>query len=218
MARRMRIRDLALILPVSFTVLSPAIGHAQSQLQLSPQDTSLNINATNYSAQPLLTAYTWPDNQIANVILLKFDLSALPAGATVQQAVLKLALVESDATADATYTMTAYKQVGKNPVAAAATGYTADGVTRWTPSACCYNGVPLAQSDLSAPYASLAVDKAPGFKTWTITPMVQEWLASPPSNFGLVLNSDATKAKDRYRYFASTKNATATLRPVLVIT
>jgi len=71
---------------------------------------------------------------------------------------------------------------------------------------------------ISAPYAALAVDKAPGFKTWTITAMVQEWLASPASNFGLVLNSDATVARDRYRYFASTKHADPTLWPVMEIT
>ena len=188
------------------------------QLQLSPQDTSINIDAISHSAQTLLTAYTWPDNQIANAILLKFDLSALPPGATVNQAVLNLALVESDATADAMYTMTAYKMVGRNPAIAAATGYTADGVTAWTPSACCYNGVPLAQGDLSAPYASLAVDKTLGVKTWAIASMVREWVANPSSNFGLVLNSDATKARDRYRYFASTKYADTTLRPVLQIT
>jgi hypothetical protein len=136
----------------------------------------------------------------------------------VQQATLNLALVESDATADATYTMTAHTVVGKNPVIASATGYTADGASPWTPSACCYSGVPLAQADLSAPYASLAVDKTPGFKTWTVTAMVQEWLASPASNAGLLLNSDATAGRDRYRYFASTKYADATLRPRLQIT
>src|SRR6478609_7276195 len=109
---------VSLAAAVAFVSLtSHVIGQTQTfQLQLSPEDTSLNINSANYSAQPLLTAYTWPDNQIANAILLKFDLSTLPAGATVQQAVVNLALVESDATADATYTMTAYKMVGKNPV------------------------------------------------------------------------------------------------------
>src|SRR6202163_2320455 len=96
----------AAVAVVSFTS-DTAAQSPTYQLQLSPQDTSLNINATNYSAQTLLTTYTWPDNQMANVILLKFDLSALPAGAVVQQAVLSLALVQSDATADATYTMTA---------------------------------------------------------------------------------------------------------------
>jgi len=187
-------------------------------LQLSPEDTSLNIDTASHSARPLLTAYTWPDNRVANAILLKFDLSTLPAGATVEQAVVKLALVETDATADTTYTMMAHKLVGKNPVIAAATGYTTDGAMPWTPSGCCYNGVPLAQSDISAPYAVLAVDKTPGFKTWPITSMVREWLATPTSNFGLVLNSDATVARDRYRYFASTKHADPTLWPVMEIT
>jgi hypothetical protein len=48
--------------------------------------------------------------------------------------------------------------------------------------------------------------------------MVREWLASPRSNFGVVLNADPTRARDRYRYFASTEYADATLRPVLQIT
>jgi hypothetical protein len=47
--------------------------------------------------------------------------------------------------------------------------------------------------------------------------MVQEWVANPSSNRGLLLNSDATKTKDRYRYFASTKNSNASLRPYLTV-
>jgi hypothetical protein len=43
------------------SIASDAAAQSQTyQLQLSPQDTSLNINAVNYSAQPLLTAYTGP--------------------------------------------------------------------------------------------------------------------------------------------------------------
>jgi hypothetical protein len=119
------------------------------QLKLSPQDTSLNLDATNYSAQSLLTAYTWPDNRVANAILLKFDLSTLPAGATVEEAVLKLALVETDATADTTYTMTAHKLVGRTPSSPRP-------LHRWRNAVDAerrrYNGVPLAQS-VSSPYA-----------------------------------------------------------------
>ena len=76
-------------------------------LQLSPQDTFLNIDTTINSSDSELKTYTWPDNRVANAILMKFDLSSLPAGAAVQQATLSLALVESDATSDATYTITA---------------------------------------------------------------------------------------------------------------
>ncbi len=187
------------------------------RLQVSPQDTYLNIDAANYSSDPQLRTYTWPDNRVANAIVMKFDLSSLPAGATVQQAALSLALVESDATSDATYTITANK-LTKNPVIAAATGYTTDGTTGWTANACCNNSVPLAQADISAPYDTEAIDKTTGYKTWLMTSMVQEWLANPATNFGVLLNSDAARLRDRYRSFASMENADATLRPYLAVT
>ena len=186
-------------------------------LVVAPSDTSLNLNANNYSAAAELTAYTWPDFQPANAILMKFDFSPLPANAVVQEAQLHLALTQSDALAAPTYSMSASKVLNHNPVIALATGYTADGVTGWTPSNCCHDGVPLAQSDLSPPYATVDVDKAAGFKSWNITAMVQEWLADQTSNFGLLLGSDAAKTRDHYRYFASTENPNASLRPFLRI-
>jgi hypothetical protein len=198
--------------------VSVTVANGVSQLSLSPQDTSLNINATNYSADPVLTTYTWPANQVANAILMKFDLSSVPAGAVVQSATLDLTLVGSDAAADATYTVTAHKVVAKNPVITAATGYTSDGVTAWTPNACCYNNVPLAQADIAAAYDTRAIDKVLGRKSWTITGIVQEWLTAPAANFGILLNSDASKAGDRYRYFASMEHSDASMRPALQIT
>ena len=44
-------------------------------VSLSPKDTFLNTNKKNYATSTTLTAYTWPDNKIANAILMKFDLS-----------------------------------------------------------------------------------------------------------------------------------------------
>jgi hypothetical protein len=182
-------------------------------LVLSPEDTSLNINATNYSADPTLNTYTWPDFKAANAILMKIDLSSLPANAVVQDATLYLALTASDALPAATYRVAASKVLNHNPVISLATGYTADGVTGWTPNSCCHNGVPLAQSDISPAYATLDVDKAPGFKSWNITTMVQEWRADPQANFGLLLGSDASKSADHHRFFASMENPDASLRP-----
>jgi hypothetical protein len=186
-------------------------------VRLSPQDTSLNIDATNSSSQPSLTTYTWPDYKVANAVVMKFDVSALPPGGVVEEATLHLALVESDATADSTYTIGAHRILGKNPLIAQATGYTFDGVTGWTATACCYNGVPLAQADISSAYDQRAIDKATGFKTWTITTMVQDWLLDPAINFGLLLNSDASRLRDRYRLFASMEHADAGLRPFLLV-
>ena len=189
-----------------------------SLIVLSPQDTSLNLNATNFSTEPLLLTYTWPDNQVANAILMTFDLSGLPAGAVVHQATLQLALVEADGAVEATYIVAAHKIVNANPVIADATGYTADGITPWTANACCSDNVPLAQADISAPYDAPAIDKTIGFKFWTITAMVQEWLSNPAGNRGLLLNSDASKLRDRYRNFASDDHPDSNVRPSLRVT
>ena len=116
---------------------------------------------------------------------------------------LHLAMVQSDATADATYSVSVHKVLGRNPVIARATGQTADGVLTWTANACCYNNVPLAQADISPAYDVRAIGKAPGPTAWNVTALVREWLADPASNFGLLLNADTSKPQDRYRYFAS---------------
>ena len=186
-------------------------------IQLVPQDTSINVDATNYSGSPTLTTYTWPANQAANAIVMKFDVSPIPPGATIQQATLHLSLVESDGFPEATYTVSAQKIVGKNPTIATATGYTADGVTNWTANNCCYNSVPLAQADLAPATDARAINKTLGDKTWTITPIVQDWRANPAANFGLLLDSDASALSDRYRYFASMEHPTVNLRPYLEV-
>jgi hypothetical protein len=194
--------------PVTVTV-------ANGRVRVSAQDTSIRLDTTNYSGDTTLKTFTWPDYRPANAILLKFDLAAIPAGAVLQEATLYLALVESDATLDPTYTVTAHKLVGRNPVLSAATGFTTDGVTSWTPNACCWSNVPLAQADISPAYDTRAIDKTPGYKGWAITALVQDWLANPSTNFGLLLNSDASKLYGRYRYFASSKHPDASLRPYL---
>jgi Bacterial Ig domain len=188
-----------------------------SAITIVPTDTSISLDPNNKSSETILTTYTWPEYQTANAIVMRFDLSAIPAGASVQDATLSMALVQSDSQPEPTYTITAHKILNKTPTITGVTGYTYDGTNAWSPSGCCYGGIPLAQADITTPYDQQAVDKTPGVKTWNLTRMVQEWIAAPSSNRGMLLNSDATKDKDRYRFFASTKNSNATLRPVLTV-
>ena len=186
-------------------------------IRLSPQDTYLNLDQVSYAQRTTLRIYTWPAQRAGNVALLKFDLSSVPAGAVVQRATLRLALIGADPTSSPTYNVSAHKILHKNVVVAQATGLMSDGTMVWSPSACCFNGLPLAQSDLSAPEDVQAIDKALGFKWWTITEMVREWLATPSTNQGVLLNADATMAIDHYRDFASTEHANSSLWPYLEI-
>src|SRR5213080_5176408 len=191
---------------------------APATVVISPTtDTYLNINATNNVADVTLNVYTWPDSKSANAIVMKFDLSSIPAGSTISSATLSLNLTASDASADPTYRITAHKIVNKNPVLTRATGYTYDGVNSWTPNSCCYNNIPLAQADISAPVDTKNVDKTPGFKAWDVTSIVQGWLSNPSTNFGLLVNSDPSKLRDRYRTFSSSEDPVASNRPYLTV-
>lgn len=184
-------------------------------VRLRPDDTSLNIDAVNCSTHPALMTYTWPDRAPANAALLKFDVSGVPPAALVHRATLRLFLVESDADAGTSYTIAAHKVVRSDPVIGRATGYTTDGVTPWDPSRCCHRYVPLAQANIAPPEFSRAVDASPGTKTWTITGMVQQWLADPAANAGVLLNADASTPADRYRYVASMEHPDGDRHPAL---
>ncbi len=200
-------------------VSNPPPTSTPTTVRLSPAaDTFININTSVYNTSTTLNTYTFPANQVANASLMKFNLSALPAGAVIQSATLNLALVEADATADATYSVAVHKLINRNPDLNLATGMTYDGTNGWTANSCCRDSIPLAQADISAAYDTEAVNKTLGNKVWDITRMVQEWISSPSTNYGLLVNSDATKGADRYRFFASMEHATATLRPYLSVT
>jgi hypothetical protein len=197
--------------------ISVTVSNVGNFLVLSPQDTFLNLDAINNVSGGTLNTYTWPSNKVANAILMKFDLSGLPAGAVIQSAMLNMALTDSDASTDASYRVTAHKIINKNPDLTKATGMTYDGVNAWSASTQCYNNIPLAQGDISASYALADVDKNLGFKAWDLTLLAKEWQGAPAANFGLLLNSDASKSSDRFRTFASMEAVDAGQRPYLRI-
>jgi len=180
------------------------------------EDTFININAENYADDAMsLNTYTWPANSIANAILMKFDLSAIPTNATVTSA--KLYLYMFEASSDTTYSISVHKIVNVNPVIAAATGYTCDGTTSWTSHEGLYDNIPLGQADIAAAEDTTAVDTSPGYKDWAVTNMVSEWIADAASNRGLMLNSDPNAVSDAHRHFRPSEYADADQRPRLVI-
>jgi hypothetical protein len=185
---------------------------------ISPNgDTFLNLDAINYDTATTLNVYTWPDDSIANAIVMTFDLSSIPSGSTISSATLNLYLDSSDATTDLTYTVTANQVIHKNPDVTKATGDTYDGVNGWTPNACCHGGHPLAQADIGPAVDTRTVDKTLGYKQWDVTSVVQAWYTNPSTNYGLLLNSDPSKLKDRFRFFASMESPNVNERPYLTV-
>jgi galactose oxidase-like protein len=208
------VTDVSPAPPSAATVTQAAAGSAV----VGPSgDTFLNVDAVNYAVATTLSLYTWPDDTIANAIVMKFDLASIPAGSTISRATLNLYLAESDATADATYTATVHQIVHHNPDLTRATGSTYDGINAWTPSACCRNGIPLAQSDIGPAVDTRSVDKVLGFKPWDVTSIVQGWFTNPATNFGLLVNADASKLRDRYRSFKSSEDPVTANRPYLTV-
>ncbi len=185
---------------------------------LTPVDTSIDVFNGNYVNNPRLYAYTYPANRVGQAILMKFDLAQIPANAVIQSASLELSLVEVDGTTtDANYSMSLHQIINRNPDLTRATGTSADGVANWTASTCCYQNVPMAQSDISPARAVTVIDRTLGIKTWDALALVQAWMSAPATNYGLLLNADATKGANRYRAFGSMQHETAASRPALRI-
>jgi hypothetical protein len=206
-------------LVVATQYIGPMVTGSSHVVELKPvADTFIDLDTVVHSGDRTLNIYTWPDQQIANAILMKFDLSSIPAGATIQDATLHLYLTQFDSTGDSTYTVTAHKVINKNPVVNRGTGYTYDGANAWTPNTCGYHNVPLAQADVSPPYDRRSIDKTLGYKSWDLKALVQEWVSHPSTNFGLLLNSDPAKRRDRYRYFSSIEEPDAGKHPYLRVT
>ena len=183
------------------------------------QDTFINSGApaTNYSTDSQnIILYTWPDNTSANNILIKWDLSAIPSGAKIQNATLHL--YQSGLLGDGKddlYEVSVHKIINHDPDISKCTWANYDGANPWTGGA---NG---GLNDVAAAEDIQMVDKTIGYKQWDVTQMVQDWVADPASNFGMILASDqgANKASTgTNRVFVPTENADVNKRPKLIVT
>ncbi|MCI5165731.1 MAG: fibronectin type III domain-containing protein [Candidatus Electrothrix sp. GM3_4] len=179
------------------------------------QDTYINLNDENNILNQQLNTYTWPENKVANAILMKIDLAQLPKRARVQSASLQL--YASEAGGDSEYNISVHKIIQHNPDLLKATGLTYDGTNGWTANTSCYKNIPLAQADISTKVVENSIDALVGYKSWDVTDMVTNWLDDPELNYGLLLNSDAVASSKSHRYFASSEATDVNKRPKLVV-
>ncbi|MHC4394323.1 MAG: InlB B-repeat-containing protein [Planctomycetota bacterium] len=165
----------------------------------------------NYSTALQLNTYTWPVNNIANTIIIKWDLSAIPPDAMVTEATLYLC--QNHSAGDTDYENGVHKIINVNPVISTCTWNTYDGTNSWTGGA---NG---GQGDIAAAEDTPDVNSTNNvYKTWSVTNMVQDWVSIPSSNYGMLVNSDAVASSDSCRYYASTEDPDPSKRPKLIVT
>jgi hypothetical protein len=199
------------------------------------EDTFLNQGAEwGYiisNADISLHAFTWPDNMIANTILMRFNLASMPQSARIQNANLQLYQYEWDTDKDSSYELTVHKVINRNPVFSQANGYYYSGTTPWTAVTqsgsyyqnslgylCCNENTPMALNDIEAPADRIYSDRTAGYKSWNITSLVQSWVSNPSQNYGLLIVPEDNTPADSYRFFYSSEYANANQRPKITIT
>ena len=77
--------------------------------------------------------------------------------------------------------------------------------------------MPIALNDIGGVADTVHADRTAGYKTWDVTPMVQDWVSNPSENYGLLIVPEDYTAADSHRFFASSENANAEQRPRLVV-
>lgn len=79
-----------------------------------------------------------------------------------------------------------------------------------------YDDISLGLADIDQAEDTITLDTQPGYRTWLITNMVQDWISDPAGNFGLLVTSIPTNSETG-RAFAASENQNSSLRPKLVI-
>ncbi len=151
--------------------------------------------------------------------LLRFDLSAIPAGSTVTSAVLRLTLVKVPSTGGAASTVNLFRLLadwGEGNKSGNAGAPASPGEATWNARLFGQSNwsAPGAANDaLDAPSASTAIGSQAGTTfSWTGSNLVndvQYWVDNPGSNFGWLLRSDAEAIPRSVRGFASRESGVA---------
>jgi hypothetical protein len=167
----------------------------------------------NYSTDPLLRTYTWPEHTVANRGFILWDLSGLPADAAVANATLWLYYADEDnGGVDNTYTVSLSKVSGVRPDPGFATWNQYDGFSPWP-------GGPDGGASAIGPAISFTtIGRTHRWVSWDITKMVREWVAEPEKNFGVAIDADPSASRDANRFFASGEYPDPRLRPRLLVT
>lgn len=182
-------------------------------------DTYADYSPVNMSTQEMVKVHSLADSgmqKIANTVLMKIDLSDIPAYATIVDA--KLIMYQSGTSGKPLYNTSVHKIRGKNLVVNEATCHIAAIGSSWSaaPSGTTYNNLALGVGDIESQEHSQLLLQGTEYRTWNITAMAQDWVATPSSNFGLLIQGEETDIETG-RVFASSENSNVALRPQVIV-
>jgi len=188
---------------------APALAQTTVVLQGDPlagQDTHLAqaSSVQNFGAATLLLSNSQNNGQ--SRLILYFDLSGIPAGATIQSAVMELFYASTRVST--TEALRAHR-LTRSWTELGATWRTYDGTNNWASQGGDYDPAVAATANLDG--------TANVWKQWTITALVQSWTNGTFTNYGVLLESPSASGNNERR-FNSSENASVTLRPKLTIT
>ena len=190
----------------AFTITSPqaatlsytsgySSGGVSQELVIQPSNADTYVRqdraTTNYGTGTTMDARR--RNNQARRALVSFDLSGIPAGATINSATLEL---YASAVPGTSQTLDAHRITAS-----------------WGETTATWNNQPAYDA---TPAASIAGGTAVGWKTWTVTSLAQAWYASPSTNYGVLVKANLEGGTTTYTYtFATRENATTGDRPIL---
>ncbi|MBI3922547.1 MAG: DNRLRE domain-containing protein, partial [Armatimonadetes bacterium] len=148
----------------------------------------------NYGSNTALASGQGPDfGGSEKRSFVQFDLSSIPAGATINSATLSLYVSQA---AGGAQTASAYKVT-----------------STWDEAAVNWNSQP--SSDATA-VSSVAVNST-GWKSWTITSLVASWCNGSVTNNGVVVKQSSGSPPNNVQFYSGDYGGDATLRPKLVV-
>lgn len=177
--------------------LQAGTSHAATAVLTSTQDTFIMNNAASSNLGNLTRFAIEGDISQLKRSLLLFDLSSIPAGATITSATLTLEKISSDIATDSisVHAITRSWVEGDGTAGSGTTWNTYDGASSWTTGGGDFNVTASATTVVTA---------AAGPQDWDLTSLVQDWVDSVQVNYGVLLKREPeAKSAQPLHYFSS---------------
>ena len=201
----------AVICLLALALAIPARAQSQITLVLQPdsaagQDAHIAAASSvqNYGAETQIT--TSSQNNLGVRPLVRFDLSAVPAGATIVSATFEMYYFYSRVSF--TEPLRLHRAL-RDWTEMGATWRAYDGINNWTTAGGDYDPAVIASATLSS-----AVNV---WKQWNVTSLVQGWVSGAYPNQGMLLESPFRVGNNERQFYSSDYPGDPALRPKLTI-